>query len=163
MTRSKRHEFKKPTKRDALKRSNGKCEAIGEVYGLAPGQRCNAPLSRGVQFDHWPLPATDFGSDTLDNCVAVCIQCHSYKTRTYDTPMQAKGKRVSDKRLKGELIDPNKTYKVAGWAPVSEEAKNSGEPIWDVVATYLRDIKTVKPVELNLPTLKGVGKNPGMA
>lgn len=97
MTRSKRHEFKKPTKRDALKRSNGKCEAIGEVYGLAPGQRCNAPLSRGVQFDHWPLPATDFGSDTLDNCVAVCIQCHSYKTRTYDTPMQAKGKRVRDK------------------------------------------------------------------
>ena len=35
--------------------------------------------------------------------------------------------------------------------------------IWDVVATYLRDIKTVKPVNLNLPTLKDVGKNPGMA
>jgi sulfur-oxidizing protein SoxB len=52
---------------------------------------------------------------------------------------------------------------VAGWAPVSEEAKNSGEPIWDVVATYLRDIKTVKPVSLNLPKLKGVDNNPGMA
>jgi sulfur-oxidizing protein SoxB len=55
----------------------------------------------------------------------------------------------------GQPIDPAKTYKVAGWAPVSEEAKNSGEPIWDVVAKYLRDIKTVKPVNLNLPTLKG--------
>jgi sulfur-oxidizing protein SoxB len=65
--------------------------------------------------------------------------------------------------LRGQPIDPAKIYKVAGWAPVSEEAKNSGEPIWDVVATYLRDIRTVKPVDLNLPILKGVGKNPGMA
>jgi sulfur-oxidizing protein SoxB len=65
--------------------------------------------------------------------------------------------------LAGQPIDANKTYKVAGWAPVSEEAKNSGEPIWEVVAQYLRDIKTVKPVNLNLPTLKGVGNNPGMA
>ncbi len=113
MTRSKRHEFKKPTKRDALKRSNGKCEAIGEVYGLAPGQRCNAPLSRGVQFDHWPLPATDFGSDTLDNCVAVCIQCHSYKTRTYDTPMQAKGKRVKDKHT--GVVRPRGTIQSRGF------------------------------------------------
>jgi sulfur-oxidizing protein SoxB len=31
------------------------------------------------------------------------------------------------------------------------------------VAEYLRDIKTVKPVQLNLPTLKGVGVNPGVA
>ena len=41
--------------------------------------------------------------------------------------------------------------------------KNAGEPIWDVVATYLRDIKTVKPVNLNLPTLKGAANNPGIA
>jgi sulfur-oxidizing protein SoxB len=73
------------------------------------------------------------------------------------------GERIQNMMLRGQVIDPKKNYKVAGWAPVSEEAKNSGEPIWDVVATYLRDIKTVKPVELNLPTLKGVGKNPGMA
>ena len=55
---------------------------------------------------------------------------------------------------------------MAGWAPVSEEAKNAGgAPIWDVVASYLRDIKTVKPVNLNTPTLKGQGveNNPGMA
>ncbi len=78
-------------------------------------------------------------------------------------PTANMGARIQNLRLRGQPIDPAKTYKVAGWAPVSEEAKNSGEPIWEVVAAYLRDIKTVKPVNLNLPTLKGAGKNPGMA
>lgn len=92
-----RHEFSKPTKREALKRSGGLCEAIGEVYGLKPGERCNAPLSHGVEFDHYPVPATDRDSDGLENCVAACKTCHGFKTRSYDIPMQAKGKRVSDK------------------------------------------------------------------
>jgi S-sulfosulfanyl-L-cysteine sulfohydrolase len=78
-------------------------------------------------------------------------------------PTGKMGSRIQNLMLKGQLIDPAKTYKVAGWAPVSEEAKNAGEPIWEVVATYLRDIKTVKPVNLNLPTLKGAANNPGMA
>ena len=78
-------------------------------------------------------------------------------------PTAKMGGRIQNMMLKGKLIDPAKTYKVAGWAPVSEEAKNSGEPIWDVVAKYLRDIKTVKPVSLNLPTLKGAANNPGIA
>ena len=57
---------------------------------------------------------------------------------------------------------PNKKYKVAGWAPVAEGAK--GEPIWDVVATYLRDKKIIKRVKLNKPKIIGVGKkNPGTA
>jgi len=74
------------------------------------------------------------------------------------------GQRIQNMMLKGKPIDPKKTYKVAGWAPVSEEAKNAGgEPIWDVVATYLRDIKTVKPVKPNVPTLKGAAGNPGIA
>ena len=84
-------------KRQALERSGGLCEAVGEVYGLAPGQRCNAPLAAGVEFDHYPAPATDKGSDTLENCVATCKTCHRHKTSAYDVPMQAKGKRVSDK------------------------------------------------------------------
>lgn len=84
-------------KRQALERSGGLCEAVGEVYGLTPGQRCNAPLTAGVEFDHYPAPATDKGTDTLENCVAACKTCHRYKTSTYDVPMQAKGKRVSDK------------------------------------------------------------------
>lgn len=94
-----RHEFSKPTKREALKRSGGLCEAIGEVYGLEPGQRCDAPLGYGVEFDHYPVPATEKGSDTLDNCVSACPACHKIKTRTFDIPVQAKVKRVRDKDL----------------------------------------------------------------
>lgn len=65
--------------------------------------------------------------------------------------------------LNGKPIEADKTYKVAGWAPVSEAAKDSGPPVWEVVAGYLRDIKTVKQVKPNLPTLKGIGNNPGIA
>jgi sulfur-oxidizing protein SoxB len=78
-------------------------------------------------------------------------------------PTAKMGQRIQNMMLKGQPIEPARNYKVAGWAPVSEEAKNSGEPIWEVVASYLRDIKTVKPVSLNLPKLKGVENNPGMA
>ena len=79
-------------------------------------------------------------------------------------PTAKMGQRIQNMMLHGKAIDPKKTYKVAGWAPVSEEAKNvGGELIWDVVATYLRDIKTVKPVKPNVPTLKGANGNPGMA
>jgi sulfur-oxidizing protein SoxB len=53
---------------------------------------------------------------------------------------------------------------VAGWAPVAEEAKDAGgEPIWDVVARYLRATKTVGPRAPNLPRLEGVGGDPGIA
>ncbi|MEA9567474.1 thiosulfohydrolase SoxB [Polynucleobacter sp. AP-Nickl1-40-C4] len=79
-------------------------------------------------------------------------------------PAQTAGKRISDMRLNGKAIDANKTYKVAGWAPVSEEAKNAGgEAIWDVMERHLRDVKVVKAVKLNEPIIKGVSNNPGMA
>lgn len=99
MARARRYEFSKETKREALRRSGKLCEALGAVYGLGSGERCNAPLDSGVEFDHYPSPATDKGSDTLENCVAACKTCHGFKTRSYDIPMQAKGKRVSDKHL----------------------------------------------------------------
>ncbi|MBS0338813.1 MAG: thiosulfohydrolase SoxB, partial [Proteobacteria bacterium] len=74
------------------------------------------------------------------------------------------GGRISDMTLKGKPLDPARKYKVAGWAPVAEEAKAAGgEPIWDVMAKYLRAQKTVKPLALNLPRLKGVDGNPGIA
>ncbi|MBE9549216.1 MAG: thiosulfohydrolase SoxB [Proteobacteria bacterium] len=70
--------------------------------------------------------------------------------------------RISEIRdLKGNLIDANKDYKVAGWATVG--SKSPGEPIWDVVATYLRDKKTIKVEKLIEPKLKGVAGNPGLA
>jgi sulfur-oxidizing protein SoxB len=79
-------------------------------------------------------------------------------------PVQTAGKRITDMRLNGRAIEASKTYKVAGWAPVSEEAKSAGgEAIWDVMERHLRDVKVVKAVKLNEPVIKGVSKNPGMA
>ena len=79
-------------------------------------------------------------------------------------PAQSAGNRISEMRLNGKPIEAGKTYKVAGWAPVSEEAKNAAtEPIWDVIERHLRDVKVVKAVKLNEPVIKGVSNNPGMA
>jgi sulfur-oxidizing protein SoxB len=79
-------------------------------------------------------------------------------------PAQTAGKRITDMRLNGKAIEASKTYKVAGWAPVNEEAKNAGgEAIWDVMERHLRDVKVVKAVKLNEPIIKGVSNNPGMA
>ena len=69
------------------------------------------------------------------------------------------GNRISNMTLKGKPVDASRKYKVAGWAPVAEGA--TGTPIWDVVATYLRDIKVVKPRKLNMPKIVGIGKNTG--
>lgn len=76
-------------------------------------------------------------------------------------PTARMGGRISDMRLNGRPIEPGKTYKVAGWASVQENAK--GEPIWDVVARYLRDQKVVKARTLNLPRMLNVHGNPGLA
>jgi len=76
-------------------------------------------------------------------------------------PRQKIGARISDMRLGGKPMAANRTYKVAGWAPVAEGA--SGEPVWDVVARYLRDRKTIAPLKLNLPRLIGIQGNSGMA
>ncbi len=75
-------------------------------------------------------------------------------------PNQTIGKRITNMTLKGKPVDPAKTYKVAGWAPVGEGVQ--GAPIWDVVAEYLRDVKVIKPVKLNQPKVLGMGGNPGM-
>jgi len=78
-------------------------------------------------------------------------------------PNQPIGKRISDMRLGGKLLESGKTYKVAGWAPVSEDARQAGgAPIWDVMAQWLRANKEVSARPLNLPTVRGMGGNPGM-
>jgi sulfur-oxidizing protein SoxB len=76
-------------------------------------------------------------------------------------PTQTIGHRISDMTLHGRPIAADKTYKVASWAPVAEGA--SGEPVWDVVARYLRAKKVVRAVKPNRPTLTGVRGNPGLA
>ncbi len=84
---------------------------------------------------------------------------------TYACDPNAKmGGRISEMMLKGRPLEAAKKYKVAGWAPVSEEARQAGgEPIWDLMAKYLRERKVVKPLALNLPRLKGMQGNPGIA
>ncbi|MFS2014188.1 thiosulfohydrolase SoxB [Azospirillum sp. CT11-132] len=78
-------------------------------------------------------------------------------------PAAPAGRRIQDMTLNGKPLEASKTYKVAGWAPVAEEAKSAGgEPIWELVARNLRARKTVAPPQLNLPTLKGVNGNPGL-
>jgi 5-methylcytosine-specific restriction endonuclease McrA len=91
-----RAEFTKPTKRDALQRSGLLCEAVGAMYGLDPGRRCNAPLGYGVEFDHVILDANS-KDNSLENCAAVCIKCHKWKTARHDTPLAAKTVRQRDK------------------------------------------------------------------
>ncbi|HSM21120.1 MAG TPA: thiosulfohydrolase SoxB, partial [Rubrivivax sp.] len=81
-------------------------------------------------------------------------------------PGAAMGKRIQDMRLKGKPIEANKTYKVAGWAPVAEEAKNAGNKmIWDVVEQWLKSQSggRVTARTINTPKLVGVQGNPGLA
>ena len=79
-------------------------------------------------------------------------------------PNAGMGRRITRMELAGNPVDAAKRYKVAGWAPVSEEAKAAGgDAIWDVVARYLRAQKTIPPRTLNLPTVVGMQGNPGMA
>jgi sulfur-oxidizing protein SoxB len=77
------------------------------------------------------------------------------------SPLSKMGDRISDMRLGEVPIEAGKTYKVAGWAPVAEGAK--GEPVWDVVGTYLRDKKTIRTPALDLPRIIGMDGNKGMA
>jgi len=80
-------------------------------------------------------------------------------------PLQGMGKRVSDMRLKGELIDPNKTYKVAGWAPVAEDAAKAGNPmVWELVEQWLKARGgKVTARQPNVPRLTAGLPNPGYA
>ena len=76
-------------------------------------------------------------------------------------PTAKAGNRISAMRFNGAPMDAAKVYKVAGWAPVAEANKNAGPAMWDVVETYLKDRKVLKPVALQNPSLLGMSGNPG--
>jgi S-sulfosulfanyl-L-cysteine sulfohydrolase len=77
------------------------------------------------------------------------------------TPAETIGRRLTDLTLdNGKPLDVGKTYRVAGWASVNPQ---SGKPVADVFASYLRTMKDVRPKKLNKVALKGVGGNPGLA
>lgn len=112
-----RAEFSKPTKREALRRSGGHCEAIGRMYGLAPVLgRCNAPLANNIVYDHVVLDANS-KDNSLENCAAVCIACHKWKSAKHDTPMAAKTVRLSDKNsgIKKPTGRPMAGTRASGW------------------------------------------------
>jgi sulfur-oxidizing protein SoxB len=78
-------------------------------------------------------------------------------------PLAGAGKRIDDMRLNGQLIEADKKYKVAGWAPVAEEAKTAGgKQVWEVAEQWLKarggKVSARKP---NMPKLTGALPNPG--
>ena len=92
-----RAEFSAKTKREALRRSGGLCEAEGSWYRLPEGPRCGAPFTqRGLVFDHVILEANSH-DNSLANCSAVCLSCHRAKTTQRDVPLAAKTVRQRDK------------------------------------------------------------------
>jgi S-sulfosulfanyl-L-cysteine sulfohydrolase len=79
-------------------------------------------------------------------------------------PLATQGKRITDMRLKDKPIDAAKNYKVAGWAPVSEAARDAKtEPIWEVVEPWLKSKKRIAPRKLNTPKILNAASNQGIA
>ncbi|MEE9492365.1 MAG: 5'-nucleotidase C-terminal domain-containing protein [Gammaproteobacteria bacterium] len=74
--------------------------------------------------------------------------------------------RITDARLdNGDPIEPEKTYKVAGWAVVNRTPE--GRLMWDVTRDYILknkgDDDILKLNKINHPKLVGVSDNPGIA
>jgi sulfur-oxidizing protein SoxB len=81
-------------------------------------------------------------------------------------PGEKMGRRITDMRLNGKPIEADKTYKVAGWAPVAEETRAlpGVKPVWEHVETWLKDQGgRVAPRRINTPSLVSLPANPGMA
>jgi sulfur-oxidizing protein SoxB len=74
------------------------------------------------------------------------------------------GRRIQDMRLGGKPIDADRVYKVAGWAPVAEQARDAGHRmVWDLLESWLKAKGRVAPRQPNVPRLIGVDGNPGVA
>ncbi len=69
--------------------------------------------------------------------------------------------RISNMTLNGVPLEADRSYKVAKWGVGS--AQTEGEPIWDVVERYLKNVPNVKAYTPNVPRLIGVDTNTGYA
>jgi S-sulfosulfanyl-L-cysteine sulfohydrolase len=56
-------------------------------------------------------------------------------------PERAMGRRITDARVAGRPLDPQRRYKATGWASLGEA---DGPRAWDVVADHLRRLKRVR-------------------
>ncbi|WP_018861306.1 thiosulfohydrolase SoxB [Thioalkalivibrio sp. ALJ3] len=75
-------------------------------------------------------------------------------------PHESMGSRISDLEINGEPIDMDKKYVVAGWANVHEPLDS--EPVWELVADYLREKGSVEVSKPYVPKLKNVEGDPGL-
>ncbi|MBS0257214.1 MAG: HNH endonuclease [Proteobacteria bacterium] len=128
-----RTEFSRKTKQEALQRSGLRCEAAGTRYGFEEAQRCNCSLSLGVQYDH-AVPDALGGDNSLDNCLAICVQCHRFKTRN-DVKQIAKSNRQRDKA--SGVIRPAGKIKSPGF-PKAEKPKKA--VVYRPVTFYREDM-----------------------
>lgn len=78
-------------------------------------------------------------------------------------PSAPAGRRIEDMRLRGKPIEASRTYKVAGWAPVAQEAATAGNrPVWELVEEWLKARGgKVAARQVNMPRLTGALPNPG--
>jgi len=93
-----RHNFTAAAIREADARANGRCEATGPRYGLAPDERCNADLAvTGRERDHFPRGAHDPHPDTRTaaNCVVCCPAHNQYAANHTDKQREQSIKNVS--------------------------------------------------------------------
>ncbi|MFP4155504.1 MAG: thiosulfohydrolase SoxB [Halothiobacillaceae bacterium] len=75
------------------------------------------------------------------------------------------GERISAMELNGKPIDPNKKYKVAGWASVARPGQipgDTGKMIWDVLENWLTSKKHIANVDVNTPKIIGMDGNIGL-
>jgi sulfur-oxidizing protein SoxB len=76
-------------------------------------------------------------------------------------PNETIGKRISGLKLAdGRAIETDKSYRVAGWASVNGQ---TGSPVWETVADYLRGSKRMVPPKGSGVEIVGVEGNPGIA
>jgi len=167
------------------------CDAMLEVKGadiaFSPGFRWGTAILPGqpITFEHvMDQTAITYPYSTLNDLTGeqikgiledVCDNLFNpdpYKQQGGDmvriggltytcAPNEKIGGRILDMRLAGKPIEPDKKYRVAGWAPVAEGVQ--GEPIWEVVSGWLRSKRTVPARKPNVPQLRGVEGNPGVA
>jgi sulfur-oxidizing protein SoxB len=71
------------------------------------------------------------------------------------------GHRISQlSDAKGQRIDADKSYRVAGWATVGRASE--GPPVWEVVAQSLKRTPMAAIKQLETPSLLGVKDNAGI-
>jgi len=73
--------FSEQTKGAAWARSGGRCECTRMCFSHM-FNRCNQVLVPGNWHAHHRLSQLAGGADTLDNCEALCVNCHQ-NTHSY--------------------------------------------------------------------------------